>query len=55
MGSPLGLVQSLISMQQRHCDRVSNCKMSNEGKVTRVTVDLIFTGAYTEDTGVYDG
>ena len=26
---------------------------TNEGNVTRVTVDLIFTGAYREDTGVY--
>ena len=38
-------------------DRVSIIKMSmstNEGNVTRVTVDLIFTGAYREDTGVYE-
>ena len=38
-------------------DRVSitNTSMStNEGNVTRVTVDLIFTGAYREDTGVYE-
>ena len=38
-------------------DRVSitNVSMStNEGNVTRVTVDLIFTGAYREDTGVYE-
>ena len=38
-------------------DRVSNTNMSlstNEGNVTRVTVDLIFTGAYREDTGVYE-
>ena len=37
-------------------DRVSSTNMSmstNEGNVTRVTVDLIFTGAYREDTGVY--
>ena len=27
---------------------------TNEGNVTRVTVDLIFTGAYREDTGVYE-
>ena len=33
---------------------VTNMSMStNEGNVTRVTVDLIFTGAYREDTGVY--
>ena len=38
-------------------DRVSITNMSmstNEGNVTRVTVDLIFTGAYREDTGVYE-
>ena len=38
-------------------DRVSsrNISMStNEGNVTRVTVELIFTGAYREDTGVYE-
>ena len=38
-------------------DRVSIIKMSmstNQGNVTRVTVDLILTGAYTEDTGVYE-
>ena len=38
-------------------DRVSinNMSMStNEGNVTNVTVDLIFTGAYREDTGVYE-
>ena len=37
-------------------DRVSITNMSmstNEGNVTNVTVDLIFTGAYREDTGVY--
>ena len=38
-------------------DRVSITNMSmstNEGNVTRVTVDLIFTGTYREDTGVYE-
>ena len=37
-------------------DRVSSINMSmstNEGNVTRVTVDLMFTRAYREDTGVY--
>ena len=37
-------------------DRVTSTNMSmstNEGNVTRVTVDLIFTGTYREDTGVY--
>ena len=27
---------------------------TNEGNVTRVTVDLILTRAYREDTGVYE-
>ena len=38
-------------------DRVSttNTSMStNEGNVTRVTVDLTFSEAYRDDTGVYD-
>ena len=38
-------------------DRVSSTNVSlstNEGNVTRVTVDLIFTGAHREDTGVYE-
>ena len=38
-------------------DRVSITNMSmstNEGNVTNVTVDLMFTGAYREDTGVYE-
>ena len=38
-------------------DRVSISNMSmltNEGNVTNVTVNLIFTGTYREDTGVYE-
>ena len=38
-------------------DRVSSSNMTmstNEGNVTRVTVDLIFTGAYREDIGAYE-
>ena len=38
-------------------DRVSitNIAMlTNEGNVTNVTVDLMFTGTYREDTGVYE-
>ena len=38
-------------------DRASTANMSmltNEGNVTNVTVDLIFTGTYREDTGVYE-
>ena len=34
---------------------VTNMSMStNRGNVTRVTVDLIFTGTYRGDTGVYE-
>ena len=34
---------------------VTNMLMSTtEGNVTRVTVDLIFTGTYRDDTGVYE-
>ena len=38
-------------------DRTSTTNMSmltNEGNVTNVTVDLIFTGTYRNDTGVYE-
>ena len=38
-------------------DRASTTNMSmltNEGNVTNVTVDLIFTGTYRDDTGVYE-
>ena len=38
-------------------DRTSITNMSmltNEGNVTNITVDLIFTGTYREDTGVYE-
>ena len=38
-------------------DRTSTTNMSmltNEGNVTNVTVDLMFTGTYREDTGVYE-
>ena len=37
-------------------DRVSITNMSmstNEGNITRVTVDLTISGAYRDDTGVY--
>ena len=27
---------------------------TNKGNMTNVTVDLIFTGAYREDTGMYE-
>ena len=38
-------------------DRVSSTNIStstNEGNVTRVTVDLIFTVTYRDDTGIYE-
>ena len=38
-------------------DRVSitnTSMLTNEGNVTNVTVDLIFTGVNREDTGVYE-
>ena len=38
-------------------DRTSTTNMSmltNKGNVTNVTVDLIFTGTYRQDTGVYE-
>ena len=38
-------------------DKTSTTNMSlltNEGNVTNVTVDLIFTGTYRDDTGVYE-
>ena len=38
-------------------DRTSTTNMSmltNEGNVTNVTVDLIFTETYRDDTGVYE-
>ena len=35
-------------------DRASMLKSTNEGIVTRVTVDLIFTRAFRDDTGVYE-
>ena len=55
VGHPPPLVQ-WINFSGSLSDRVSITNMSmstNEGNVTRVTVDLIFTGAYREDTGVY--
>ena len=38
-------------------DRTSTTSISmqtNEGNVTNVTVELIFTGTHREDTGVYE-
>ena len=56
MGHPPPLVQ-WIKLYGSLSDRVSIVNISvstNEGNVTRVTVDLIFTGAYREDTGIYE-
>ena len=56
VGHPPPLVQ-WINLNGSLSDRVSITNMSmstNEGNVTRVTVDLIFTGTYREDTGVYE-
>ena len=56
VGHPPPLVQ-WSKLNGSLSDRVSSSNMSmstNEGNVTRVTVDLIFTGVYREDTGVYE-
>ena len=56
VGYPPPLVQ-WIKVNGSLSDRVSSSNMSmstNEGNVTRVTVDLIFTRVYREDTGVYE-
>ena len=56
VGHPPPLVQ-WSKLNGSLSDRVSSTNMSmltNEGNVTRVTVDLIFTGAYREDTGIYE-
>ena len=56
VGSPPPLVQ-WKKLNGSLSDRVfiTNMSMStNERNVTNVTVDLIFTGAYREDTGVYE-
>ena len=56
VGHPLPLVQ-WRKLNGSLSDRVSITNMSmstNEGNVTRVTVDLILNGAYREDTGVYE-
>ena len=56
IGYPYPLVQ-WRKLNGSLSDRVSITNMSmstNEGNVTDVTVDLIFTGAYREDTGVYE-
>ena len=58
IGYPPPLVQwRKLNYDGSLSDRVSITNMSmstNEGNVTNVTVDLIFTGAYREDTGIYE-
>ena len=56
VGHPPPLVQ-WSKLNGSLSDRVSSTNMSlstNEGNVTRVTVDLIFVGAYRQNTGVYE-
>ena len=56
MGYPPPLVQ-WSKVNGSLSDRTSTISMqmlTNKGNVTNVTVDLIFTGTYREDTGVYE-
>ena len=56
VGHPPPLVQ-WIKLNGSLSDRVSTTNMSmstNKGNVTRVTVDIILTNVYREDTGVYE-
>ena len=56
VGYPPPLVQ-WSKINELLSDRTSTTNMSmltNEGNVTNVTVDLIFTGTYRDDTGVYE-
>ena len=56
VGHPPPLVQ-WRKLNESSSDRVSITNMSmstNEGNVTRVTVDLIITRVLREDTGVYE-
>ena len=56
VGYPPPLVQ-WRKLNESSSDRVSSSNMlmsTNEGNVTRVTVDLVFTGVYRDDTGVYE-
>ena len=56
VGHPLPLVE-WTNLDGSLSDRTSVTNMSlstNEGNVTNVTVDLIFTGTYRDDTGVYE-
>ena len=56
VGHPPPLVQ-WTNLDGSLSDRASVTNMlmlTNEGNVTRVTADLIFTGVYRDDTGVYE-
>jgi len=56
VGHPPPLVQ-WRKLNSSLSDRVSTTNMSmstNKGNVTRVTVDIILTKIYREDTGVYE-
>ena len=57
VGHPPPLIQWRKLNGSFNDNRVSITNMSmstKEGNVTNVTVDLMFTGAYREDTGVYE-
>ena len=56
VGYPPPLVQwKKLNGSLRDIVSITNMSMStNEGNLTDVTVDLTFTGAYREDTGVYE-
>ena len=56
VGYPPPLVQwrKLNGSLSNRTSITSTSMLTNEGNVTNVTVDLIFTGAYREDTGVYE-
>ena len=56
VGHPPPLVE-WRKLNESLSDRVSSTNMSmstNEGNVTRVTVDLVLTRVYREDTGIYE-
>ena len=56
VGYPPPLVQwSKVNGSLSDTTSTTNMSMlTNEGNVTNVTVDLIFTGTYRDDTGVYE-
>ena len=56
MGYPPPLVQwsKVNGSLSNRTSTISMQMLTNKGNVTNVTVDLIFTGTYREDTGVYE-